>query len=67
MTMRQNQAQDGLPNVLRDQGVPNTIGGIGLPVAPRSQGGVAAGVLAAALVGLLGLFGLLTALVVHGT
>lgn len=34
MTMLQNQAPDTLPNVLHDQGVPNTLVGIRLPVAP---------------------------------
>jgi hypothetical protein len=31
MTMLQNQARKGLPNVLHDASVPNTIRGIGLP------------------------------------
>ena len=56
MTMLQNQAPKGLPNVLHDQGVPNTLRGVGLPVPralPRGLTIVATVVFLAALVTLL--------------
>ena len=52
MTGVQNQALKALPNVLRDQTIPNTLGGIGLP-RPASRSRLPVGALAAAAVVIL--------------
>jgi hypothetical protein len=62
MTSLQNQSLAALPNVLRDQTIPNTLGGVGAPrPAPRQRTvgvsravlGVIAAVVIAALLALL--------------
>jgi hypothetical protein len=42
MTLLQNQALEAHANVLHDQGVPNTLGGMTLPV-PIGYGGLSVG------------------------
>lgn len=54
MTSLQNQSLVALPNVLRDQTVPNTLGGVGAPKPaarrrPMSVSRAAAGVIVAAV------------------
>ena len=43
MTQSQNQGLKALPNVLRDQTVPNTLGGIGAPRPGGAEARSAAG------------------------